>query len=82
MNDARTPPPGISAADWAATPQGVRMLVVALHAQVVALQDQVVAQQTQIVRLKGVTGLGLDCWIHELSMITEVSHSFTLFQPG
>lgn len=41
MNDARTPPVGIGAADWAATPQ----------AQVVALQDQVVTQQAQIVRL-------------------------------
>jgi hypothetical protein len=44
MNDARTPPPGIAAADWAATPQAVRILVVALQAQVVALQDLVVAQ--------------------------------------
>lgn len=45
------PPPGISAADWAATPQAVRILVVALQAQVVALQELVVAQQGQIVRL-------------------------------
>jgi transposase len=41
----------MAAADWAATPQAVRMLVVALQAQAVALQEQVVAQQAQIVRL-------------------------------
>jgi transposase len=47
----KIPPTGISAADWAATPHAVRMLVVALQAQVVALQEVVITQQAQIVRL-------------------------------
>jgi Family of unknown function (DUF6444) len=42
MSDASTPP-GIDAADWAATPQTVRILVVALQQQVVTLSERVSA---------------------------------------
>jgi transposase len=43
MSDALTPPPGISAADWAATPRAVRVLVVAVQQQVVLLSERVSA---------------------------------------
>src|SRR5690349_7972482 len=39
MSDARTPPPGIDAADWADTPQAVRIMVVTLSARVSALEE-------------------------------------------
>jgi transposase len=42
MSDARTPP-GIDAVDWAATPQAVRILVLALQQQVVTLSERVSA---------------------------------------
>jgi transposase len=51
MDDVRIPPAGIGAADWAATPQAVRIVVSALQRQTVALQELVVAQQAQIVSL-------------------------------
>jgi transposase len=43
MSDARTPPPGIAAADWADTPQAVRILVLALQQQVLTLSERVSA---------------------------------------
>ena len=43
MSDALPPPPGIGAADWASTPQAVRILVLALQQQVVTLSDRVSA---------------------------------------
>jgi len=41
MSEALPPPPGIGAADWASTPQAVRILVLALQQQVVALGERV-----------------------------------------
>ena len=48
MSDA-LPPPGIGAADWARTPQAVRILVLALQQQVVTLSERVsaVAEHTR-----------------------------------
>jgi transposase len=43
MSDASTPPPGIDAVNWAATPQAVRILVLALQQQVVTLSERVSA---------------------------------------
>jgi len=41
MSDALPPPPGIGTADWAGTPQAVRILVLALQQQVVTLSERV-----------------------------------------
>ena len=41
MSDARIPPPGIDAAEWAGTPHAVRILVLALQQQVVTLTERV-----------------------------------------
>ena len=43
MSDALPPPPGIGAADWASTPQAVRILVLASQQQVVTLGERVSA---------------------------------------
>ena len=43
MSEALPPPPGIGAADWASTPQAVRILVLALQQQVVTLDERVSA---------------------------------------
>jgi transposase len=43
MKDAKVPPPGIGALDWAETPQAVRILVLALQEQVVTLSERVAA---------------------------------------
>jgi transposase len=41
MKDAKIPPPGVGAQDWAETPQAVRILVVALQEQVITLSERV-----------------------------------------
>lgn len=43
MSEALPPPPGIGVADWAGTPQAVRILVLALQQQVVTLSERVSA---------------------------------------
>jgi transposase len=43
MKDAKVPPPGVGALDWAETPQAVRILVVALQEQVITLSERVAA---------------------------------------
>ena len=43
MSDALPPPPGIGTADWAGTPQAVRILVLALQQQVATLSERVSA---------------------------------------
>lgn len=41
MRDVPPPPPGVDSLDWAETPQGVRILVLALQQQVVTLTERV-----------------------------------------
>lgn len=41
MSDAKTPPPGVDAAEWEQTPQRMRLLVLALQQQVVTLSERV-----------------------------------------
>lgn len=51
MTDVRTVPTGIDAADWAQTPDAIRVLVVEQRAALSAQQELLAAQQDEIARL-------------------------------
>jgi transposase len=50
MNDKQLPPPGISETDWAATPDPVRELLVALLAETEQLKQQIADLQERLNR--------------------------------